>query len=76
MPGFLYYSWISGKYRNQNARHTYEKETKHNITNVVENDSFIEERKNLSSSKIRNCNNDLVAGVYIGLNKKEEKNNK
>ena len=74
LSGFLYYSSIHKKYRNQDKRHTYEKETKNNITNLVSNDSFIEERKRLSSSSIVSRNDNLVIGDNVKLNENKEKN--
>lgn len=67
-PGFIYYNAIHTKYRNQDKRHTYEKETKNTISNLVQNDSYIEDRKGLSSSTILGKNNDLVAGDHVKLN--------
>ena len=74
LPGFLYHSSIYKKYRNQDKRHRYEKETKNNITNLVSNDSFIEVRKKLYSSVIYGRNDDLVSGDSVKLNQDESKN--
>lgn len=61
--GIIYYLVIYSKYRNSNARHTYEKETKKNMTNIKKYDRFIERRKGLSNSKISGMNNRNVNGA-------------
>lgn len=61
--GFVYFFIMYSKYRNASARHTYEKETKTNMTNIRKNDRFIEKRKGLSNSKIEGANNLKVSGT-------------
>ena len=51
------------RYRNQNARHTYETETKNNVSNLQKSDQFIEKRKRLKNSMIVGCNNKAIKGV-------------
>ena len=69
LPGFIYYKHFYTRYRNDNARHTHEKETKNTISNLKSNDSFLEERKSLSSSTIAGKNNNLVSGSNIKVQK-------
>ena len=59
---FIFLITQLNKYRNINARHTYEKETKNEITNLKENDEYIEERTDLDSSKIKGVNNESIKG--------------
>ena len=56
------------KYRNKSARHTYEKETKNEITNLKEHDELLKHRTNLSNSRIIGANNTLVLGENVKLN--------
>ena len=69
LPGFIYYSHIHKRYRNDNARHMHEKETKNTISNLKSNDSFLEERKRLSSSTINGKNNNLVSRNSVKVQK-------
>ena len=50
------------KYRNQSARHSYERETKNELTNIECVDDFIKERKKLENPKIKGCNNYKISG--------------
>lgn len=63
LAGFVYFAIIYGKYRNKGARHTYEKETKTNITNLRKVDNFVKKEKGLTDSKMRNANNTKVTGT-------------
>ena len=60
----LLFSKLS-KYRNAGARHTYEKETKSEISNMKENDNLTTRRTNLSSSRIRGANNTAILGEQV-----------
>ena len=70
LVGPLYFFYIYTKYRNQNARDQYETETKTNVTNLKTMDQFIEHRKRLRNSKIKNQNNTTVRGASMNLKKK------
>lgn len=61
--GFIYFFIMYSKYRNAGARHTYEKETKKEMKNVIQNDRFIEKRKGLRNSRIQGMNNYNVNGT-------------
>lgn len=53
-------------YRNSNARHTYERETKTNMTNLYKTDNFIKHRRRLSNSTMDGANNKKVEGSSNG----------
>ena len=63
LPGLAFFFVMYARYRNAGARHTYELETKRDITNLRQVDDFIELRKRLSSSTIQGKNNDRVEGT-------------
>lgn len=60
--GVIYFVLMYMRYRNNNARHTYELETKKEISNLRKEDQFLETRKGLSSSRIYGANNNTVRG--------------
>ena len=62
-PGFLFYWMKMSRYRNMDARHTYEKETKSTINNLKQSDNLREHRKGLSNSRIAGENGNNVRGV-------------
>ncbi len=64
--GPLYYWLIKSRYRNQNARHTYELETKRDVTNLKSVDKFLKSEKGLRNSMIEGCNNTSVKGSNTG----------
>ncbi len=55
--GFIYFLVMYLKYRNTNARHHYETETKSNMQNLRKKDEFIRRETGLSNSKINGANN-------------------
>lgn len=55
--GFIYYFMMYFKYRNSNARHNYEVETKTKVDNVRKVDKYIKDKTNLSNSKMSGANN-------------------
>lgn len=63
--GIIYFIVIYSKYRNSSARHTYEQETKRDISNLNKVDIMIETRRGLSNSMINGCNNMRVNGTNI-----------
>lgn len=67
--GFIYYGIMYAKYRNQNARHAYEKETKTETLNVQRTDTFIEDRKRLKNARIEGANNTRIEGEKIDIAK-------
>ena len=60
--GFIYFWIIYSKYRNTGARHNYETETKTNMTNLREDDSFVKRRTRLDSSTMDGANNTKITG--------------
>lgn len=63
LGGPIFYLIFYNRYRNQSARHTYETETKHNMSGLIKSDLFYEHRKKLDSSQISGCNNTKVHGT-------------
>ena len=62
LSGFIYFWIIYSKYRNTGARHNYETETKTNMTNLREDDSFVKRRTRLDSSTMDGANNKKITG--------------
>ena len=62
LSGIIFFIIIYGKYRNRDARHTYERETKNNMTNIQKVDQFVTKRTRLSNSRIKGANNTQVDG--------------
>ena len=63
--GFIYFFVMWIRYRNSNARHKYETETKTNMTNLRKTDQFIKTEKGLTNSKILGVNNTSISGQGI-----------
>ncbi len=63
--GFIYFLVMYLKYRNTNARHHYETETKSNMQNLRKKDEFIKRETGLSSSKINGANNTSATAENI-----------
>ena len=61
------------RYRNQGARHTYEKDTKNQMSNLKSVDNFIKARKGLSNSTMNGANNKVVRGSNTKIKKADEK---
>lgn len=61
--GFIYFIIIYIKYRNVNARHTYETDTKTNMSNLREVDDFIQSKKGMTNSTMVGANNKNVNGM-------------
>ncbi|MDR2063720.1 MAG: TFIIB-type zinc ribbon-containing protein [Candidatus Nomurabacteria bacterium] len=61
-PGFIFYWVMLLKYRNTNARHFHEKETKATVENLVQTDDFVEHRLKLRNPTIDGANNTAVTG--------------
>lgn len=60
--GFVFFFIFYAKYRNASARHTYETETKKNMTNLRQVDTFIKTKKGLENSRMTGANNLNVQG--------------
>jgi len=64
--GFIYFFIMYARYRNHNARHKHELETKKNMSNVRKVDTFIKQRRGLTNSMIEGENNTSVSGQGFG----------
>lgn len=62
LSGFIFYGLMYLRYRNADARHTYELETKREVANMRTRDDFIKERKRLRDSEIRGRNDTMRKG--------------
>lgn len=60
LAGFVYFFVVFIRYRNSNARHTYETETKKEIHNLRKVDSFIESKRGLTNHMMEGANNKIV----------------
>lgn len=65
LSGIIFFIIMFIRYRNFNARHTYEKETKTNITNLKKVDNFIQSKKGVTNSTMTGANNKRVDGQGI-----------
>lgn len=65
LAGFIYFLINYLRYRNSNARHHHETETKKNIFNLKKIDNLIKHEKGISNSKIAGANNTKVSGQII-----------
>ena len=65
LSGFIFYGAMYARYRNKAARHTYEKETKHDVYDLKNTDELKEHRKGLSNAKINGCNDSKIEGDTI-----------
>lgn len=63
--GFIYFLVMYLKYRNTNAKHHYETETKSNMQNLRKKDEFIRRETGLSNSKINGANNTSATAENI-----------
>ena len=66
LSGFIYFIFMFVRYRNFNARHTYEKETKTTISNLRNVDRLIKHQTGLTSSRMHGANNNAVSGQSLG----------
>lgn len=58
--GLIYFLIMFNKYRNKDARHKYESETKKEMSNVKAKDALVEIRKGLTNSRIKGANNTII----------------
>ena len=72
IAALIYYASKSSKYMNKEARHTYEKETKHEITNVEKNDQLKQTKKGVSNSSMIGANNKKIEGENIKISKENK----
>lgn len=65
--GIIYFFVIYGKYRNKDARHRHELETRRKVTNLRQVDNFYQSKKRLSNSRMSGANNTYVNGAQKSL---------
>ena len=65
LAGFIYFFIIYTKYRNKNARHKYETETKTQMDNLRKIDRLIRRRTGLDNPKIEGANNTSISGQTL-----------
>lgn len=65
LAGFIYFFMMYMKYRNVNARHHHETETKSNIFNLKKVDNLIKRQTGLSNPKMVGANNTKVSGQNV-----------
>lgn len=65
LSGFIYFFVMYLRYRNSNARHHHETETKKKMFNLRKIDNLIKHKKGLSNSRIEGANNTRVSGQSI-----------
>lgn len=63
VAGIIYFMVIYFKYRNTGARHSYETETKKEVTNLRKVDDFVKKETGLSNATMRGANNKALDGV-------------
>ncbi len=63
--GFIYFIYMYHRYRNSDARHTYEKDTKTNISNLRKVDHFLKSKKGLTNSTMKGANNKSLSNQKI-----------
>lgn len=67
--GIMYFSFMFFKYRNTNARHFHEKETRFKIRNLQKVDNFTKHLVKLENEYIPGCNSDYVEGSILNNDK-------
>lgn len=68
---FIYYGVKISKYRNKSARHVYEKNTKSEISNLIEKDELIKHEKGLKNPSMKGANNKKITGENTKLTEKK-----
>ena len=75
--GFIYFFAMVKKYRNQDARHTYEFETKNDVTHLECVDKFLYNKHGVTSSRIAKENSrDLIGNDLKKIEKRKKKKDK
>ena len=65
LGGFIFYGIMYLRYRNSDARHTYETETKKQVLNMKQADNLVEHKKKLESSSMVGRNDNTLDGDQI-----------
>jgi len=66
LSGIIYFFIMFAKYRNNNARHKHELETKKKMANLRNVDRLVKRKTGLSNSRIEGANNTNVSGLNTG----------
>lgn len=69
VSGIVFYYTMYLRYRNSNQRHYYERETKHELSNFVQVDDFMESKYGLSNARIFGENSEELKGNKLKLDK-------
>ena len=69
LAGFIFYAAMYARYRNKEARHTYEKETKKNLSNIIKKYEFIKHEKGLKNASMKDRNDNKIEGDNIKIGK-------
>lgn len=72
--GFVFYKAMFNRYRNESARHTYEKETKTTLTFLSKEDTYIKQLMQLDNEKIKGQNNTRIDGDKVEILDKTKTN--
>lgn len=65
LAGFIFYGIMYLRYRNSDARHTYEIETKKQVLNMKQKDDLVEHKKKLENSSMVGRNDNILDGNTI-----------
>ena len=65
LSGILFFTAMYMRYRNAEARHSYETETVANISNLIAEDEFIAHRLGLEKSRMEGANNTTLDGENV-----------
>lgn len=68
LAGFIFYGAMYLRYRNSDARHVYEEETKKQVLNMKKADDLVEHKKNLPNSRMNGSNESKLDGDSIPKN--------
>ncbi len=63
--GFIFYGIMYARYRNKSARHTYEKETKKEVSNMQRVDELIKRKKGLKNASMDGRNDEKIEGESV-----------
>ncbi len=74
VAGIIYYFVIYSSYRQSSARHTYEVETKVEISNMKSKDTYLKAKNGQSSSRMSGSNETAIRKDTYNSLKKEEEN--
>jgi predicted RNA-binding Zn-ribbon protein involved in translation (DUF1610 family) len=72
--GFIYYGYYYKKYRNFDAKHNHETDTRSTIMNVRKVDAYSTRRRGLSSTRISGYNNMDTKGISVTFQKTVDSN--